>query len=403
MHAEQIRSAQDKHLSDQLLEDSDVKRVNDAIARQEEEGVMGTRRRLLSTSVRLSETMAPSIHTMARECADALGVTIPVELYVYNSPQFNAMCVKPEEGRLFIMFSSSLLEGFNEKELRFVMGHELGHYVYQHHDVPIGYLMRGESRPSPDLALTLTSWSRYAEFSADRAGAFCCNDFSAVAHSLFKLASGLTGSLIQFNVDDFLKQIDEMKLEDADGSASSTAQDWFMTHPFSPLRVKALQLFHNSELIKNPTSDKPLSRQDLEVGIEGLMSLMEPTYLEGHTDTAKFMSRLLFAGSLLIANANGEISDVEIEAFEKFFGKHKYKEDLNLKRLADELPERATKVKESASLTKRIQVLRDLCVIAQADGKVRSSEYAVLKNIADLLDTPACLIEQTLAAPVELD
>ena len=25
-------------------------------------------------------------------------------------------------------------------------------------------------------------------------------------------------------------------------------EDWFLTHPFSPLRVKALKLFHDSEL-----------------------------------------------------------------------------------------------------------------------------------------------------------
>lgn len=403
MSAEAIRSAQDKHLFDQLLEDVDVKRVNDAIAKREEEGVMGTRRRLLSTSVRLSRTMAPSIHTMTQECADSLGVTIPVELYVYNSPQFNAACVKPEEGRLFIMFSSSLLEGFSETELRFVMGHELGHYIYQHHDIPIGYLMRGQSRPSPDLALTLTSWSRYAEFSADRAGAYCTNDFSAVASSLFKLASGLTGSLIHFDVDDFLKQVDEMKLEDADAGSSSSAQDWFMTHPFSPLRVKALQLFHRSELIKNPAGDAPLSQRDLEVGVESLMSLMEPSYLEARTDTANYMSRLLFAGSLVIANANGHIDQEEIELFEKFFGKRKYSEELNLEKLEKELPERAQKVRDNASVPKRIQVLRDLCLMAQADGKIQSQQRQVMDRIAEMLGVPGICIEQSLGGSVELD
>lgn len=401
--AEKIRSVQDKKLFEQLLQEPDVIRVNNAIAKRESQGVMGTRRQLLSTSVRMSKNMAPSIHKIAEECIEALGVSIPLELYVYNSPQFNAACVKPEDGRLFIMFSSSLLEGFNEDELRFVMGHELGHYVYQHHDIPIGHLMHRQANPSPDLALTLTSWSRYAEFSADRAGAHCTQNFETVASSLFKLASGLTGSLINFDAKDFLRQVDEMQLEDREVGVSSSSQDWFLTHPFSPLRVKALQLFHHSDLVEKPITNKILKAQDLEIGISGLMSFMEPGYLEGHTDIDKYMSRLLFAGSLVLANASHGISDNEITVFEKFFGKHKYKETLNIENLTEELPKRAAQVKESASIPKRMQVLRDLCLVAKADGHVTDPEHKLLAEIATMLDVSKTFIEQSLADENLLD
>ena len=194
-----------------------------------------------------------------------------------------------------------------------------------------------------------------------------------------------------------------MKLEDSDADSVSSAQDWFMTHPFSPLRVKALQLFHNSELIEKPASNKPMSCQDLEVGVEGLMSLMEPSYLEGHTDTAKFMSRLLFAGSLLVANADDQIEQKEIETFEEFFGKHQYKEAFNLQKLEKELPERSEQVRQNASVPKRIQVLRDLCLIARADGKVTAAERKIIDRIAEMLDLPGICIDQALCSPVELD
>lgn len=401
--AETIRSVQDRKLFNQLLQETDVINVNKAIAKRESQGVMGTRRQLLSTSVRMSKKMAPSIHKIAEDCIEALEVNIPLELYVYNSPQFNAACVKPEEGRLFIMFSSSLLEGFNEDELRFVMGHELGHYVYQHHDIPIGHLMHRQANPSPDLALTLTSWSRYAEFSADRAGAHCTQNFETVASSLFKLASGLTGSIIQFDAKDFLRQVDEMQLEDRESGVGSSSQDWFLTHPFSPLRVKALQLFHRSNFVSKPMTEKVLTPEDLEVGIAGLMSFMEPGYLEGHTDIDKYMSRLLFAGSLVLANASHGISDNEIAVFEKFFGKHQYKETLNIETLTQELPKRAAQVKETASISKRMQVLRDLCVMAKADGHVTSEEQQVLSEIAKMLAISDVFIEQCLVDERLLD
>ncbi len=185
-----LRSTQDLNLYEQLLKDPVIERLNKQIAAHAEQGPQGTRRQLLSTSVRISRSMAPTLSKIADECIEKLDVQIPLELYAYNSPSFNAACVKPEEGRLFVMFSSSLLDAFDDAELKFVMGHELGHYIYHHHDIPVGYVLGGKVKAGPALALKLTSWSRYAEISADRAGAYCCGDFHAVGKSLFKLASG---------------------------------------------------------------------------------------------------------------------------------------------------------------------------------------------------------------------
>ena len=90
MNAQQIRCENDLVLYQKLQENIDVKRVNDMIARREAEGPTGIRRNLLATSVRLTKGMAPEIAKMADECIEKLGVEIPLELYVYSSPQFNA-------------------------------------------------------------------------------------------------------------------------------------------------------------------------------------------------------------------------------------------------------------------------------------------------------------------------
>ena len=156
-----------------LSEHPEVQKAYEAIARHEETTPSGIRRRLLATSVRLSPRMAPDVHRMADDCAERLQIGIPHELYAYAGPQFNAACFKPEDDRVCVMFSSGLLEAFEGTELKFVVGHELGHHVYRHHDIPIGLLLRGREKPDPRLALDLFSWSRYAEISADRAGAFC--------------------------------------------------------------------------------------------------------------------------------------------------------------------------------------------------------------------------------------
>ena len=399
MTPEDIRCQSDRKLFDTLLEDVDVRRVNEQIAKQSEAGPMGVRRRLLATSVRLSRRMGRDFHKMADECIEKLAIEIPVELFVYSSPQFNAACFKPENERLYVMFSSSLLESFSMSGLRFVMGHELGHYVYQHHDIPIGYILNGDSRPSPKLALDLFAWSRYAEISADRAGAHCAEDLESVARALFRLASGLRGDTIEFSLDDFLQQVDEMQIEDAEPGQGAPREDWFSTHPFSPLRVKALQLFYESELARKGGE----SREQLESGVLNLMALMEPSYLEGRTDSAETMRRLLFAGAVAIAHADGAITEDEIELFEKFFGAGSFSSNLDIEQLLAGLPDRIDQAKEKISNSQCMQVVRDLCLIAAAEGFDTDKKIQTLTDIATALDLPPEFVNQVMASTFEPD
>ncbi len=399
MNADNLRSKQDVEISRQLMETKAVKRINEAIEKREEKGPMGTRRRLLATSVRISRNMAPWLHEMADDCIAKLGVDIPLELYVYSSPTFNAACVKPEDGKLFIMFSSSLLEAFEGAELRFVLGHELGHYLYGHHDIPIGYLLKGQANPGPKLALQLTTWSRYAEISADRAGAHCAQDSIGVARSLFKLASGLSGKLVQFNIEEFMQQVDEMQIEDAEPGQGAPAEDWFMTHPFSPLRVRALKLFDNSVLAVKGGK----SVDELEAGVQVLMTMMEPSYLEGRTDTAENMRRLLFAGAIAVANANDTITELEIAVFEKFFGPRTFSTDLDIDQLIASLPARVSPVLSNTTLAQRMQIIRDLCTVARADKVVKPEEIKVIESIAAQLEVPEHFVSQAVELEIELD
>ena len=399
MDPQTLRSQHDRELFNQLLGDRDVIRVNEQIARQEEKGNLGVRRHLLSTSVRLSTKMARSLHKTADECREKLAMDIPLELYVFSSPAFNAACVKPEAGRLFIMFSSAILEAFEDPEIKFVMGHELGHHLFDHHDIPIGYIMRGKNRPTPRLALTLTSWSRYAEISADRAGAYCANDLEAVAHSLFKLASGLSGGYANFSLRDFLEQVDEMQLEDGQPGQGAPTEDWFLTHPFSPLRVKALNLFHGSELMVD--NGEPIN--DLDMNVESLLSLMEPSYLEGKTEAAEAMRRLLFAAAIAVADATNGIADEEIKVFEEFFGDRAYSDKLDKGKLKAELEDRIKQTNSLTTVPQRMQVLRDLVKISRADGDATEAEQQLLCEFAKQLEVSSLFVEKVMCEDCELD
>ena len=397
--SQQLRSRGDRELAQQLREEPLLKNAIEQLERGDLEGPQNVRRRLLGTAVRLTRAMAPAVHRLTDECRERLKMDMPLELYVFSSPTFNAAAVKPEDGRLFVMFSSSLLEAFSGHELKFVIGHELGHHLFQHHDIPIGYVLNQRKQVAPSLALKLFAWSRYAEISADRAGAACSQNLEAEALALFKLASGLTGSSIEFRLDDFLDQVEEMRQEDDQQRRTGPREDWFSTHPFSPLRVLALKLFAASHFVTANGTDTAT----LESETQRVMTLMEPSYLDDQSAEAETLRRLLFAAALTVANASDDISEKEIEVFEGFFGERSFTEQLNLDKLAADLDQRIKDACEQASHPRRLQVLRDLILVANADGVVSEAERIVLKRIASGLQISLSVIDQLLNNPLELD
>lgn len=402
MSAEQIRCDTDKTLLEQLLKHEDVRRVNSLIERLEEENSKksGVRRQLLATSVRLSQRISPKLHKMAKHCQEKLGIKTPLELFSYSSSTANAACFKPEDGKLFIMFSSKLIESFNEGELLFVMGHELGHHVYAHHDVPIGQIVKGDEKPNRSLVMKLFTWSRYAEISADRAGAFCSGSLEDVAKSLFKLASGVTNdNIIEFHHEDFLAQVDEMVALDSEPGQGAPTGDWFLTHPFSPLRVKALCRFFDSSLMKKGG----ISKEELEGDVRVVMNLMEQNYLKADTDVGKSMKSLFIAGAALIVAADKEYKKEEHEMFDEFLDDKIDFEKLDIEGLSRELPDRIRLVLKHASPAEQMQIVRDLCLVALADGDADKKEVAIINKIAKQLNITEEFVVRTLNEELVLD
>ena len=392
-----LRAESDVALANELLADASVKRAIERFEKDTRESE--TRRHLLSTSVRLGPGLVPHVQDTIRVCRERLGLDAEVEVYVYPSPHLNAACVRPEDDRVLLMFSSQLVNVFDGAELAFVAGHELGHHMFDHHAIPVGALMKPPYAVGPRIAMRLFAWSRYAEVSADRAGMFCAEDLDAVARGLFKLASGLHDGAADVVMETLLSQVEA--LEDF-GSVTADGQvraDWFSTHPFSPLRLKTAKLFAASELM----IEGGASRASLESAVNTVMAIMEPGYLKEDSEQAALMRRVLLAGALVVADATGEISDEEIEAIEGLLGEGKVSRRLSVEALREDLPKRIIAVNEVAPPSRRAQLLRDLCLIARADEHADDAECAVLHDIARQLGLPAELVDQAVAGSVELD
>jgi hypothetical protein len=393
MGRDDLRAIGDRDLAAILAEDRLVK---DAMEQRNRDEVAETRRHLLGTAVRITASMSPGLQETVEHCNEVLENELPTEVYVAPSPHFNAFSYGSERGRVIIGFTSALLEAFNPDELRFVMGHELGHFIYGHHDIPVHALTQPGSGLRAEQALQLFAWQRYAELSADRAGLACVGDIKPTASAFFKLASGLTSDNIEFDIDAYLEQIGDIETEAAKSreskKKSGMRSDWFASHPFSPLRVRAAQLCAQSQLLV----EGGMSLEQLETEVEKLMTLMDPGYLHDKSATGEAMRRLLFAGGVLVAAADGEVEDAEYEALQAFLGEGAVPPQLNPDALRLDLVRRVEFARDHVPAPKLAQVVRDLVVIALADGHADDDELAIIREIADSVDVDRMVIERAL-------
>jgi Zn-dependent protease with chaperone function len=382
-----LRAEGDRQLGERLLAEPDVQAAIERLGADP-----GARRQLLATATRLTREMAPDIHDILDECRRLLGMEAPPEIYVYPEPLFNAAAVRPEQGRFFLMFSSALLEAFEPDELRFVAGHELGHHLFEHHRIPVAALLGGRAQIDAGLALRLFAWQRYAEISADRTGVVTAGGLDPAARSLFKLASGLRGDRVKVRIDQFLSQVGDLRQEAerlATAAADPARSDFFATHPFSPLRLKAVELFAASEIVR--PGGRP--RSELEMQVQELMALMDPSYLQDRSDVGEAMRRLLFAGGVAVAAASGAVSEAEIKALERLLGVGSIPASLNPAAIRADLPSRIDAVNRIVPPLRRAQVIRDLCVIARADGHVDEAQLTVIRELGR-----AVHVDETLVA-----
>ncbi|MEZ4529204.1 MAG: M48 family metallopeptidase [Desulfobacterales bacterium] len=196
------------------------------------------RRDLLGDAVRVTEELLPDIHAIYRHCLDVLGGEIEGDLFVRQSPEYNAS-VFAHDRRFDILIHSALINDFSGEELGFVFGHELGHVVFQHSQFPVRDLYPLVKDRDPEGSVLLLRWSQAAEVSADRVGMMCCGQLGAAATALFRTASGLRGIDANSALHSFRNQYAE--LETRLRSASDRTA-WIRTHPMIPIRFKAIEL-----------------------------------------------------------------------------------------------------------------------------------------------------------------
>jgi Zn-dependent protease with chaperone function len=203
----------------------------------------------LGTAVRVDHRQFPRVYQLYAEAADSLDVRDLPLLYVYADPRPQSMALGID--RPFVIVNSGMLDLMDKEELRFVLGHELGHVLSGHalYTTMLMQLLRVSNAlawlPLGALGLraviaALYEWSRKAELSSDRAGLLATQDPAAALRCHMKLASG--GKLDDLDIAAFRAQGEEyLGPPDVRDSVLKLLLLENATHPFAVVRAAELQ------------------------------------------------------------------------------------------------------------------------------------------------------------------
>lgn len=215
-------------------------------------GERGIRLLFQGNAIRVGPAQFPKLWHLHTEVTTTFDWTTVPELYVSQTPFFNAGAYGIDSP--FIVVHSAAIELLDDDELRVLLAHELGHLMSGHALyrtiaailalVSLGVLPVLAELVVLPIRLAFLEWSRKSELSADRAGLLGAQDVVVAQRLDMKMAGGGRGDGFagQLNVDAFMQQAHEY-------AASSEGLDVVykllstlaLTHPMHTVRAAELQ------------------------------------------------------------------------------------------------------------------------------------------------------------------
>lgn len=257
------------------------------------------RSRMEGHCMKVEQALLPDFHRLCMEVKERLGFTEPVDFYVTGDSTLNAFSVASDvEGQPHIInVNSSMFDLMSEDEMRFVIGHELGHIINKDTALKrlIFFVFPPETtQPPVTLQYKIRLHDQLAELVADRYGYLANGNLNACVTAFFKMASGLDLGKMNVSIDTLLAD-------------NSKRLDYFLRdrglsryeHPVNPIRVQALRLFSSAE-----------NEEELAAGMDELIGILLKV---GNGPIDEDLSVFFASAGLVVASADGSVTSQEVE------------------------------------------------------------------------------------------
>lgn len=256
-------------------------------------------------SFKVEEGTLPHYYNMFHEIKEKLCFEGDIDFYITGDSSVNAFSIcsmNPEEPNI-INVNSSLIELMTDNELRFVVGHEMGHLINGNTKLTrlINFVYPGDAEAPVTLQYKIRLWGQLNELIADRYGFLAMPDINVCISAFFKMASGLDFEKMKVNIDKFIEE-NRKRLDFFRNDKGLN----FDVHPVNPIRVEALYDFSRSVFFKKCGT----SRKKLQEEMDDLISILlrvRNSELDSH------MADFIASAGLMMATSDEGATNEEIE------------------------------------------------------------------------------------------
>jgi Zn-dependent protease with chaperone function len=272
----------------------------------------------LASSVRASNEQFPQLYELLLDGASILDLPEVPEMFISQNPVPNAMALGSDKP--FIVVTTGLVDLLDIEEMRFVIGHELGHVLSGHAVYRTMLLTLTELAKRvaffaivfyglKAIVFALEEWFRKSEMSCDRAGVLAGQDPPAARRALMKMAGG--SRMSELSHDEFLRQAQEYDaVPDLRDSFLKFLQLLGTTHPFAVVRVAALdQWMGEGEYESILEGDYPRRDDDADTSVRDEMKSAAQSYQDSWNRSSDPLIGLVKGFAESAAGAGGKLFD----------------------------------------------------------------------------------------------
>lgn len=263
-------------------------------------------------SFKVDANISGKMYKLFHEVKEKLRFTAPLDFYITSSGDINAFAISSleEDEPHIININSAMLHLMSDEELKFVIGHEIGHLISKNADLHklIYFVFPPQSSNQPTLLQNkIRLWNQLSELIADRYGFLACPDLPTCISAFFKMSSGLDAQRVELDIEAFLtenqQRLDYFTKDNGLNMAS---------HPVNPVRVKAIELFAKSKRFASEGTDVSWYLEDQEIEKQ-MDELTEVLMKIKNSEIDYHRSHFIAAAGLIIAGIDGDVHEKEIE------------------------------------------------------------------------------------------
>ena len=195
------------------------------------------RGRLLGSSVRIHQTQYPRVFDIVKGVCATL--EIPMPLVFVREDNFVPVVALGFGEPYALVLSSHWIELFEDDELAFMIGRELGHIAAGH--TRFHSLLSVNGNENPLISMIFGAWLRRCALTCDKVGLLCCGSLDAAIRAMGIAAFHEFGRKVDYQA--FADQLAEIE-------ADSVLRwgEWLSSEPYATRRIASLDRFMKSQM-----------------------------------------------------------------------------------------------------------------------------------------------------------